>query len=115
VRRNLDFVLQQDEEHVLILAGDHIYLMDYQPMLREHIQSAADLTVAVRRVNPHETHRYGIVTLGADDRIVEFRRSRAARARRWRRWASTSSAKSCWPRRCRRTTIWTSARMCCRR
>jgi glucose-1-phosphate adenylyltransferase len=73
VRRNLDFVLQQDEEHVLILAGDHIYLMDYQPMLREHIQSAADLTVAVRRVNPHETHRYGIVTLGADDRIVGFK------------------------------------------
>lgn len=73
VRRNLDFVMQQDEDHVLILAGDHVYLMDYQPMLREHVQSGADLTVAVRRVNPHETHRYGIVTLGADDRIVAFR------------------------------------------
>ncbi|MFM7174370.1 MAG: glucose-1-phosphate adenylyltransferase subunit GlgD [Caldilinea sp.] len=80
VRRNLDFVLQQDAEHVLVLAGDHIYLMNYQPMLREHIQSGADLTVAVRRVNPHETHRYGIVTLGAEERIVGFqekpRRSR---------------------------------------
>ncbi len=73
VRRNLDFVLQQNEEHVLILAGDHIYLMNYQPMLRQHIQSGADLTVAVRRVNSHETHRYGIVTVGADDRIIEFR------------------------------------------
>ena len=72
VRRNLDFVLQQQEEHVLILAGDHIYLMNYQPMLREHVSSGADLTVAVRRVSPHETHRYGIVTLGADDRIVGF-------------------------------------------
>lgn len=80
VRRNLDFVMEQDEENVLILAGDHIYLMDYQPMLRAHAESGADLTVAVRRVNAHETHRYGIVTLGADDRIVEFhekpRRSR---------------------------------------
>jgi len=80
VRRNLDFVLQQDADHVLVLAGDHIYLMNYQPMLREHIQSGADLTVAVRRVNPHETHRYGIVTLGAEERIVGFqekpRRSR---------------------------------------
>jgi glucose-1-phosphate adenylyltransferase len=73
VRRNLDFVEQQDEEHVLILAGDHIYLMDYQPMLHAHEQSGADLTVAVRRVNPHETHRYGIVTVGSDDRIIEFR------------------------------------------
>lgn len=73
VRRNLDFVVQQNEEHVLILAGDHIYLMDYRPMLRQHIQSNADLTVAVRRINPHETHRFGIVTLGPDDRIVDFR------------------------------------------
>jgi glucose-1-phosphate adenylyltransferase len=73
VRRNLDFVEQQDEEHVLILAGDHIYLMDYQPMLHAHEQSGADLTVAVRRVNPHETHRYGIVTIGSDDRIIDFR------------------------------------------
>ncbi len=72
VRRNLDFVLQQQEEHVLILAGDHIYLMNYQPMLREHVSNGADLTVAVRRVNPHETHRYGIVTLGADERIIGF-------------------------------------------
>jgi glucose-1-phosphate adenylyltransferase len=73
VRRNLDFVSQQDEDHVLILAGDHIYLMDYRPMLRQHILNGADLTVAVRRVNRYETHRYGIVTVEPDDRIVEFR------------------------------------------
>ena len=60
VRRNLDFVLLQPEEHVLILAGDHIYLMDYRPMLAQHVQSEADITVAVRRVNPYEAHRYGI-------------------------------------------------------
>ena len=72
VRRNLDFVLDQAEEHVLILAGDHIYLMDSRPMLRQHVEHGADLTVAVRRVNPHETHRYGIVTTSSDDRIVGF-------------------------------------------
>ncbi|GIV80042.1 glucose-1-phosphate adenylyltransferase subunit GlgD [Litorilinea aerophila] len=72
VRRNLDFVQLQQEEHVLILAGDHIYLMDYRPMLYQHIQSNADLTVAVRRVNPYETHRFGIVSVGAENRIVEF-------------------------------------------
>jgi glucose-1-phosphate adenylyltransferase len=73
VRRNLDFVEQQNEEHVLVLAGDHIYLMDYNPLLQSHISSNADCTVAVRRVSQHETHRYGIVTLGGDDRIIEFR------------------------------------------
>jgi len=73
VRRNLDFVQQQSEEHVIVLAGDHIYLMDYRPMLRQHIQNNADLTVAVRRVNLHDTHRYGIVSVAADDRLVDFR------------------------------------------
>ncbi len=80
VRRNLDFVQMQQEEHVLILAGDHIYLMDYRPMLYHHVQSEADLTVAVRRVNPYETHRFGIVSVNTENRIVEFqekpRRSR---------------------------------------
>ncbi len=73
IRRNLDFVTVQDEEHVLILAGDHIYLMDYRPMIRQHVESQADLTVAVRRVNPHETHRYGIVTIGGNNAIIDFR------------------------------------------
>lgn len=72
VRRNLDFVMMQAEEHVLILAGDHIYLMDYRPMLAQHVKSEADLTVAVRRVNPYETHRYGIVSVGTENRIAEF-------------------------------------------
>jgi len=72
VRRNLDFVQAQVEENVLILAGDHIYLMDYRPMLYHHIQSDAELTVGVRRVNAYETHRYGILSVGNDNRIVEF-------------------------------------------
>jgi glucose-1-phosphate adenylyltransferase len=72
VRRNLDFVESQREEHVLILAGDHIYIMDYTPMLLQHVDNNADVTVAVRRVNPHETHRYGIVVVDSNNSIVEF-------------------------------------------
>lgn len=72
VRRNLDFVQAQTEENVLLLAGDHIYLMDYRPMLSHHIQSDAELTVGVRRVNAYETHRYGIVSVNNDNRIVDF-------------------------------------------
>ncbi len=73
VRRNMDFVEGRDGDHTLILAGDHVYLMDYRPMLRQHIQSNADITVAVRHVNLHEAHRFGIVTMDAEDRITEFR------------------------------------------
>ncbi len=73
VRRNMDFVEGRDGENVLILAGDHVYLMDYRPMLRQHVQTEADITIAVRHVNLHEAHRYGIVTMDSDDRVVEFR------------------------------------------
>lgn len=72
VRRNLDHVEAQSEEHVLILAGNHIYLMDYRPMLNQHLERQADVTVSVHRINRHETHRFGIVSVGSSDRIVEF-------------------------------------------
>ena len=72
VRRNLDYVAQQNEEYVLILSGRHVSLMDYGPLIQHHAQTEADVTVAVRRVNPHETHRFGIVSTAADGRIVEF-------------------------------------------
>ncbi|HMN28048.1 MAG TPA: sugar phosphate nucleotidyltransferase [Caldilineaceae bacterium] len=72
VRRNLDFVQLQPEEHVLILAGHHLYLMDYRPMLRQHINTNAEMTMAVRRVSPRETHRFGIVSVSADDRVLDF-------------------------------------------
>jgi glucose-1-phosphate adenylyltransferase len=70
VRRNLDFVEEQRVDTVLILAGDHIYKMDYRPMLRFHQEQKADVTVAVRRVSPFETHRFGIVTTGSDGRVT---------------------------------------------
>ena len=73
VRRNLDYVLLQSEENVLILAGDHIYLMDYRPMLKQHLETGAEMTMAVRRVNPFETHRYGIVSVGSESRVDGFR------------------------------------------
>lgn len=72
VRRNLDYVQRRGEEHALILAGNHIYTMDYRPMLRQHLETNADLTVAIHAVNPHEVHRFGIVQLDADQRIVAF-------------------------------------------
>jgi glucose-1-phosphate adenylyltransferase len=72
VRRNIDFVASKDSENALILAGDHVYLMDYRPLLRYHMQQEADITIAVRNVGIHETHRFGIVRVDADDRIVEF-------------------------------------------
>jgi len=72
VRQNLDFVQEQRVDTVLILAGDHIYKMDYRPMLRFHQESMADITLAVRRVSPFDVYRFGIVTLDADRRVIHF-------------------------------------------
>ncbi len=73
VRRNMDFVEEQRVDTVLILAGDHIYKMDYQQMLRFHQQTNADVTVAVRRVSPFETYRFGIVSVENDMRVSGFK------------------------------------------
>ncbi len=73
VRRNLDFVAEQRVDNVLILAGDHVYKMDYRPMLRAHQQSQVDVTIAAHRVSPFETHRFGIVSVDGDLRVTGFK------------------------------------------
>ncbi len=73
VRHNMDFVSEQRVDNVLILAGDHIYKMDYRQMLKFHQQMKADVTVAVRRVSPFETHRFGIVSVDSDMRVTGFK------------------------------------------
>jgi len=73
VRRNLDLADEQRADTILILAGDHIYKMDYRPMLRFHQQTQAQVTLAVRRVSPFETYRFGIVSTDPDMRVTGFK------------------------------------------
>lgn len=72
VRYNLDLLEESNAEAVLILAGDHIYKMDYRPMLHMHEEKQADITLAVHSVSPHESYRYGIVSLDNDERVESF-------------------------------------------
>lgn len=72
VYQNLGYVRERRADIVLVLSGDHIYKMDYTLMLEEHQRKRADATVAVMDVPLEETHRFGIMTTDADDRIVEF-------------------------------------------
>jgi len=72
VRFNLDYAAEQRVDTVLLLAGDHIYKMDYRPMLRLHESSGADCTIAVRSVSPHETHRFGMVGADSSGRVSRF-------------------------------------------
>ena len=69
---NLDFIQEKAPDVVLILSGDHIYKMDYRPMLAYHYEKEADLTVGVMNVPPAETHRLGIMTVNRNMRVTEF-------------------------------------------
>jgi glucose-1-phosphate adenylyltransferase len=72
IYQNIDFIRRPRPENVLILAGDHIYKMDYDILLNFHREHEADCTVAARRVSPEEASRFGVMAVAEDYRIIEF-------------------------------------------
>jgi glucose-1-phosphate adenylyltransferase len=62
----------EKKDITLILAGDHIYKMDYGAMIAAHIQNKADLTIGCIPVPRTETRQFGIVTAAADQRVTAF-------------------------------------------
>lgn len=72
VFQNLSYLDRQEPEYVLILAGDHIYKMDYGLMLAEHAESGADITVGTVEVPVERAHEFGIVTIDESNRITRF-------------------------------------------
>lgn len=72
IYQNIAFVEQFNPDYVLILSGDHIYKMDYNAMLRSHIDNNADATIAVREVPWEEAPRFGIMNTRDDGAIYEF-------------------------------------------
>jgi glucose-1-phosphate adenylyltransferase len=72
VYQNLDLLLETRAEHVLILAGDHVYKMDYAVMLAEHLAKGADVTVGSIDVPLAEATNFGVITLDGEERVVAF-------------------------------------------
>lgn len=72
VFQNLDHVARTGARLVLVLAGDHVYRMDYRKMIAFHEEAGADVTVGVISVPASESHRFGMVTRDSNGRIVEF-------------------------------------------
>ena len=73
IYQNLYLLERSGAEWVLILAGDHIYRMDYAAMLKYHRDSGAEATVACLTVDLDEARSFGVMTVDADDRITSFR------------------------------------------
>jgi glucose-1-phosphate adenylyltransferase len=72
VFQNVQSIMAEAPEHCLILAGDHIYKMNYGEMIAWHRQHGADVTLATSQVPPCEAPRFGIVDIGPDHVINGF-------------------------------------------
>ncbi len=72
VFQNIDILQESNAEYVVILAGDHIYKMDYGQMLATHVKMNADMTVACLNVPLEDAKGFGVMAVNHEDRIVEF-------------------------------------------
>jgi len=77
VWQNLAFVREHRAELVLIASGDHIYSMDYRPMVRRHLENRADLSIAFTRVPPEQASRFGTATMDESGRLTSYREKAA--------------------------------------
>ena len=72
VYQNLNFIERYAPALVLIVSGDHVYSMDYQPMLKQHLDTGADLTIAFKRVPREQAHLYGTAVLDGSGRVTSY-------------------------------------------
>jgi len=72
VYQNLDIIEAHDPELVLVLAGDHVYKMDYGPMIAFHVERSADITIGMVPVPVADAHEFGIATVDSHQRVLRF-------------------------------------------
>src|SRR2546428_11965876 len=72
VLRNMNILERSSADTVVVLAGDHIYKMDYQPFVQAHRRHRAEVTIAVRRVPLADASRMGILAMDEADRVTDW-------------------------------------------
>ncbi len=72
VFQNIDIIDSYDVDYLVVLAGDHIYKMDYEQMLRQHVESGADVTVGCLTVPRMEATAFGVMAVDSNDQITSF-------------------------------------------
>ena len=72
VYQNLEYLRELDPQYVLVLAGDHIYKMDYGLMLAQHAETGADVTVGTVEVPVERANEFGIVTVDEHNHVTRF-------------------------------------------
>jgi glucose-1-phosphate adenylyltransferase len=72
VYQNLDIIMSYGPKYMVILAGDHIYKMDYELMLQQHVDSGADVTIGCLEVPRMDATGFGVMAVDTRDRITAF-------------------------------------------
>ena len=72
VRQNIDIVDSYEIDYIVVLAGDHIYKMDYEVMLQQHVDAGADVTVGCLTVPRMEATAFGVMHVDTKDTITQF-------------------------------------------
>jgi glucose-1-phosphate adenylyltransferase len=72
ITQNLSFVERSDPDLVLVLSGDHIYKMNYEPLIAFHVERNADVTIATLNVSRDEATRMGILAADGEHRVTQF-------------------------------------------
>src|SRR5689334_13057492 len=72
VYQNIDIIESYGPDHIIVLAGDHVYKMDYEPMLQMHHERQADVTVGCIEVPRMEGTAFGVMAVDTEGRIVSF-------------------------------------------
>lgn len=72
VAQNIDIIEDYGVKYVVILAGDHIYKMDYEVMLRQHVETQADVTIGCLTVPRMDATAFGVMAVDASGQITDF-------------------------------------------
>ena len=70
--QNIDIIDSYAPEYIVVLAGDHVYKMDYERMLVQHVNAGADVTIGCIEVPAADASGLGVMLVGDEDRIVSF-------------------------------------------
>ncbi|HEX9652763.1 MAG TPA: glucose-1-phosphate adenylyltransferase family protein [bacterium] len=88
VYQNFEFIMSHAPETVMVLSGDHVYKMDYRPMLAYHREKGADLTIAFLPIEVKQSHRFGVAKLDNEDgkvggRLIDYKEKPAKDGYPW--------------------------------
>ncbi len=72
VRRQIHRIHSREPDHVIILAGDHLYRTDYREFFEVHVQTGSDVTIGVLPIGRDDASRFGVLQTDAEDHIVRF-------------------------------------------